>query len=201
VALPRPTRILIAVGGFVSQDGLYVLLLLIAMTLVGRQALRMPSPRLLVDRLMLRLPIIGTLAREIVAARFSRTLGTLVLNGVPLIGALAIVRETVGNLAGVQAIDRATASAKGGAGLSGSLGESGVFPLHTVHLLRLGEETAQLGAMALRAAEIHEEKTRVGVQRLVSLLVPVITIVMGAAVASIVTSLLLAMLSLNDLAN
>ena len=95
----------------------------------------------------------------------------------------------------------ATASAKGGAGLSGPLGESGVFPLRTIYLLRLGEETAQLGKMALRAAEIHEEKTRVGVQRLVSLLVPMITIVMGAAVASIVASLLLAMLSLNDLAN
>jgi general secretion pathway protein F len=201
VALPRPTQILIAVGAFVSQYGLYVLLAVVALVLAARQALRMPHPRLLVDRWTLRLPVIGTLTRDIIAARFSRTLGTLVLNGVPLIGALAIVRETVGNLAGVQAIDRATVSAKGGAGLSGSLGESGVFPLRTIYLLRLGEETAQLGKMALRAAEIHEEKTRVGVQRLVSLLVPVITIVMGAAVASIVASLLLAMLSLNDLAN
>jgi len=201
VALPRPTQILIAVGGFVSQNGTYVLLLLVALVLAGRQVLRMPRPRLLVDRWILRLPVIGTLARDIVAARFSRTLGTLVLNGVPLIGALTIVRETIGNRAGVQAVDRATAAAKGGAGLAGPLGQSGVFPLRTIYLLRLGEETAQLGTMALRAAEIHEEKTRLGVQRLVSLLVPVITIVMGAAVASIVASLLLAMLSLNDLAN
>jgi general secretion pathway protein F len=201
VALPRPTQILIAVGAFVSQDGLYVLLLLAALLVIARQALRMPGPRLLVDRWLLRLPVIGTLSRDIIAARFSRTLGTLVLNGVPLIGALGIVRDTVGNRAGIQAIDRATVSAKGGAGLAGPLGDSGVFPLRTIYLLRLGEETAQLGKMALRAAEIHEEKTRIGVQRLVSLLVPVITIVMGAAVASIVSSLLLAMLSLNDLAN
>jgi general secretion pathway protein F len=201
VTLPRPTQILIAAGAFVSQDGIYVLLLIIALFLVGRQALRMPRPRMLVDRWILRLPVIGQLAREVVAARFSRTLGTLVLNGVPLIGALGIVLETVGNLAGVQAIERAAVAAKGGAGLAGSLGESGVFPVRTVYLLRLGEETAQLGTMALRAAEIHEEKTRLGVQRLVSLLVPVITIVMGAAVASIVASLLLAMLSLNDLAS
>jgi general secretion pathway protein F len=201
VALPRPTQILIAVGAFVSKDGLYVLLLLAALFVTARQALRMPGPRLLVDRWLLRLPVIGTLSRDIIAARFSRTLGTLVLNGVPLIGALGIVRDTVGNRAGIQAIDRATLSAKGGAGLAGPLGDSGVFPLRTIYLLRLGEETAQLGKMALRAAEIHEEKTRIGVQRLVSLLVPVITIVMGAAVASIVSSLLLAMLSLNDLAN
>jgi general secretion pathway protein F len=201
VALPRPTQILIAVGAFVSQDGLYVLLLLAALLVIARQALRMPGPRLLVDRWLLRLPVIGTLSRDIIAARFSRTLGTLVLNGVPLIGALGIVRDTVGNRAGIQAIDRATVSATGGAGLAGPLGDSGVFPVRTIYLLRLGEETAQLGKMALRAAEIHEEKTRIGVQRLVSLLVPVITIVMGAAVASIVSSLLLAMLSLNDLAN
>jgi general secretion pathway protein F len=201
VTLPRPTQILIAVGAFASQDGVYILLLVIALVLFGRQALRMPGPRLLADRWILRLPVIGQLAREVVAARFSRTLGTLVLNGVPLIGALGIVLETVGNLAAVQAIDRAAVSAKGGAGLAGPLGESGVFPVRTVYLLRLGEETAQLGTMALRAAEIHEEKTRLGVQRLVSLLVPGITIVMGAAVAAIVASLLLAMLSLNDLAS
>jgi general secretion pathway protein F len=200
-ALPRPTQILIAVGAFVSQYGVYVLLLFVALVVVARQALRMPQPRLLVDRWLLRLPVIGTLTRDVIAARFSRTLGTLVLNGVPLIAALAIVRDAVGNLAGVQAIDRATVSAKGGAGLATPLSDSGVFPVRTIYLLRLGEETAQLGKMALRAAEIHEEKTRIGVQRLVSLLVPVITIVMGAAVASIVSSLLLAMLSLNDLAN
>ena len=84
--------------------------------------------------------------------------------------------------------------------LPGPLSEAEIFPPRTIHLLRLGEETAQLGQMSLRAAEIHEEQARLIVQRLVSLLVPVITIVMGAAVATIIGSLLLAMLSLNDLA-
>ncbi len=69
-----------------------------------------------------------------------------------------------------------------------------------IHLLRLGEETAQLGTMALRAADIHEERTRIVTQRLISLLTPAITIVMGAVIAGIVSSLLLAMLSLNELA-
>lgn len=200
-ALPRPTQILIGAGDLVSSYGPYGLLGLAALFLGARQALRRPGPRLAVDRLILRLPIVGGLAREVLAARLSRTLGTLMLNGVPLIAALGIVREAVGNHAGVAAIDRATIAAKGGAGLARSLGEAGILPLRTIYLLRLGEETAQLGPMALRAAEIHEEKTRIGVQRLVSLLVPVITILMGAAVAGIVSSLLLAMLSLNDLAN
>lgn len=200
-ALPRPTQILIDVGHYVSAYGLYALIGLMVLVLAARQALRYPSVGLASDRFILRLPVFGGLTREILAARFTRTLGTLVGNGVPLIAALDIVRDVIGNRAAVEAVGRATQSAKSGAGLSRPLGEAGIFPVRTIYLLRLGEETAQLGPMALRAAEIHEEKTRIGVQRLVSLLTPTITIVMGAAVAAIVASLLLAMLSLNDLAS
>ncbi len=201
VALPGPTRALIAAGDFVSNWGLFVLLALLLLGFAGFRALKRPATRLAADTLLLRLPIIGGLAREVLATRFTRTLGTLVLNGVPLIAALGVVRDALGNLAGVAAVDRAVVSAKGGAGLALPLSEAGIFPARTIYLLRLGEETAQLGPMALRAADIHEEKTRIGIQRLVSLLVPAITIVMGAAVAGIVSSLLLAMLSLNNLAS
>jgi general secretion pathway protein F len=136
----------------------------------------------------------------VVAAQFTRTLGTLLVNGVPLVAALGIVRDAVGNTEAAAAIETAALRARGGAGLAGPLGELRVMPARTIHLLRLGEETAQLGAMALTAAEIHEEQTRLAIQRLVALIVPAITIVMGAAIAGIVVSLLLAMLSLNDLA-
>jgi len=199
-ALPTPTKILIEVGHLVGAYGLYGVMVMLVLGLLVRQALRVPAIRIQVDRWSLRLPVLGRLGREILAARFSRTLGTLVGNGLPLIAALDIVREVIGNLWAQAAVQRATESAKSGAGLSRPLGESGIFPVRTVYLLRLGEETAQLGAMALRAAEIHEENTRLGLQRLVALLVPVIIIVMGAAVAGIIASLMLAMLSLNDLA-
>jgi general secretion pathway protein F len=199
-ALPTPTRIMIAIGDFLSDYGLLLLLAAVALALSIRQVLRRPGARLVADRLLLRLPVAGALAREVAAARLTRTLGTLLINGVPLIAALGIVREAVGSPAAAAAIDAAALSAKGGAGLSRPLEESGVFPVRTVHLLRLGEETARLGPMALRAAEIHEEAVRLGVQRLVALLVPGITIVMGAAVAAIVSTLLLTMLGLNDLA-
>jgi general secretion pathway protein F len=199
-SLPRPTQLLIDAGDVVSNYGLFMLAGVVLLILMIRRALARPAVRLVWDRVLLRLPIIGALAREALAARFSRTLGTLVINGMPLIAALDTVRDALGNLAAVGAVEAATLSAKGGAGLSRPLGDSGLFPVRTIYLLRLGEETAQLGAMALRAAEIHEENTRLGVQRLVSLLVPVITILIGAAIAGIVASLLLAMLSLNDLA-
>lgn len=200
VALPGPTQALIVAGDLVSAYGVHAALAAALLFLVARQVLRRPRPRLVADRLLLRLPVIGTLGREVLAARFTRTLGTLLTNGVPLVGALAIVRQALSNLAAVAALDEATLEVKGGAGLARPLGRSGLFPVRTIHLLQLGEE-AELGPMALRAAAIHEEKSRLGLQRLVALLVPVVTIVMGAAVAGIVSALLLAMLSLNDLAN
>ena len=98
------------------------------------------------------------------------------------------------------AIEAAITSAKSGAGLARALDAKRVFPNRATHLLRLGEENAQLAHMALKAADIHEARSRQTVQRLVALLVPVITILMGGLVATIVGSLILAMLSLNDLA-
>jgi general secretion pathway protein F len=199
-ALPGPTRFVIALGDVFTNYGLFMLAALIVLVVAARQALQRPSVRSVADRLMLRLPVIGTLSRELLGARFSRTLGTLLQNGVPLVGALGIVIEVIGNRAGEAAVRVATESAKGGAGLSRPLQQSGIFPLRMVYLLRLGEETAQLGPMALRAAEIHEEQSRLGIERIVALLVPVLIIFIGGAVAGIVSSLMLAMLSLNDLA-
>jgi general secretion pathway protein F len=198
--LPASTQFLIDAGAFVSDNGLAGLAVLLAAGLGARVALRRPAVRLAWNRAVLRLPVAGRLVREIAAARLCRTLGTLLQNGVALLPALAIVQEVLGQSAAAVAVQRGAAAAKGGAGLAGALAEAAVFPVRTVHLLRLGEETARLGEMALRAAEIHEEAARIGTQRVVALLTPAITILMGAVIAGIVSSLLLAMLSLNDLA-
>lgn len=200
-SLPTSTQFLIDVGAAVSAYGLWALLALVLAGVAIRSALQRPAARLSADRALLRLPVLGALAREVLAARLTRTLGTLLVNGVPLITALGIAGDTLGNRAGTAAVAAAAQAAKGGAGLSAPLGQAGIMPPRTIHLLRLGEETAQLGPMALRAAEIHEEATRLAVGRAVSLLVPVITVVMGGVIAGIVSSLMLAMLSLNDLAS
>jgi general secretion pathway protein F len=199
--LPASTRFLIAAGAFVQADGFLVLVALLALVLLARAALRRDSIRLVVDRVLLHAPLIGGLTQEVLAARFTRVLGTLLQNGVALIPALAIVRDAMGNRAARVAVDRASLAARGGASLTPALESGGVFPPRTIHLLRLGEETAQLAGMALRAADIHEEKTRLATQRLTSLLVPAMTILMGVAVGGIVASLMTAMLSLNDLAS
>ena len=118
----------------------------------------------------------------------------------PLIPALGIAKDALGNLAAAAAVEAAALGAKGGGGLARPLAAAGVFPARTIHLLQLGEEAAQLSSMALKAADIHDEQARLMMQRLVALAVPMITIAMGLAVAGIVSALLTAMLSLNDLA-
>jgi len=114
--------------------------------------------------------------------------------------ALAIAKDALGNLAAAAAVDAASVEAKAGRGLARPLREAGLFPARTIHLLQLGEEAAQLAAMSLKAADLHDEQARLIVQRIVALAIPIITIAMGVAVAGIVGSLLTAMLSLNDLA-
>jgi general secretion pathway protein F len=199
-ALPVSTQWLIAAGNLIQNDGLWLLLGVLLVFLMGHAALRQNRIRLMLDRMILSLPVLGGVMREIVAARFTRVLGTLLQNGVALIPALVIVQEAVGNRIVRRAVERASLAARGGAGLTAELESGNVFPPRTIHLLRLGEETAQLAAMALRAADIHEERTRLATQRLTAILVPVMTILMGIAVGGIVASLMTAMLSLNDLA-
>jgi general secretion pathway protein F len=199
-ALPKPTQWLIASGNFVSNDGPMLGLLLIFLSIAANLALRLAPVRLATDRLVLRLPLFGGLVREREAARMTRTLGTLLTNGVALIPALAITRDVLANQAALRALDEATAAARDGEGLAVPLARGGVFPARTMHLLRLGEETARLGPMALHAAVIHEARLRHQVQRMVALLGPAITIGLGATVAAIFAALMLAMLSLNDLA-
>jgi general secretion pathway protein F len=198
--LPAATRVLMTLGTLVGAATPWLLLAILAAVLVARQLLTHPAYRLKFDRLVLRLPIAGTLIRETLAARLTRTLGSLLQNGVPLIPALGIAKDALGNLAAGAAVEEAAVGAKGGAGLARPLAASGVFPPRTIHLLQLGEEAAQLSSMALKAADIHDEQARLMMQRLVALAVPLITITMGLAVAGIVSALLTAMLSLNDLA-
>jgi general secretion pathway protein F len=198
--LPASTRLLMAAGTVVGAATPWLLVGVLAAGLVARQLLARPANRLKLDRLLLRLPLAGSLLRETLAARLTRTLGSLLQNGVPLITALGIVKDALGNLAAAAAVESAAVGAKGGAGLARPLAAAGLFPARTIHLLQLGEEAAQLSAMALKAADIHDEQARLKMQRLVALAVPAITIAMGLAVAGIVSALLTAMLSLNDLA-
>ncbi len=197
--LPASTRILLIVGDFVSSYGLLLLLGLLCVITTVRAAQRNDGFAFVIDQLRLRMPIFGVVHREILAARFTRTLGTLLANGVPLIATLRITASVVQNRVAIRAVRDATIASERGAGLSRTIVASGIFPLRTGQLLRLGEENGELAAMALRAADIHDERARRMMQSRLSLLMPSITITLGAIIAGIVFALLSAMLSLNDL--
>ena len=198
--LPTATRMLIGIGEVIRVGGGWILVGLLGFGLVVYRALREPDARIAVEKVLLRVPLVGLLIRRTQAARLARTLGTLLRNGVNLVAALSISRDVLGNLTAIRLVDRTVTRVKAGERLAGALAENCFFPAQTIHLLQIGEETGKLAEMALRAADIHDEQVHHSVQRLVSLLVPIITIVMGLIVAGIVGSLLVAMLSLNDLA-
>jgi general secretion pathway protein F len=136
--LPAATRALMAVGTVVGAAAPWLLLAFVAGGLVARQLLARPAYRLKVDRLLLRLPIAGGLLRETLAARLTRTLGSLLQNGVPLITALGIAKDALGNLAAAAAVEAAALGTKGGGGLARPLAAAGLFPARTIHLLQLG---------------------------------------------------------------
>lgn len=197
--LPRPTRILMDIGDTMRDEGIWLLLGLVGAVILAVRLLGDPRTRLLFDRFVLFVPTVGTFIRRAQAARLTRALGTLLTNGVGVVPAMAIARGVMGNLVAAKVVDEAASRIKAGSRLAPSLEAGGFFPAQTTHLLQLGEETGSLGEMALRAADIHDEQVRETVQRMVALLVPAVTIVMGLIVAAIVGSLLVAMLSLNDL--
>jgi general secretion pathway protein F len=199
-ALPTATRILMAVADGVTRHGLSLLALAVAAGAGLRLAVRHPTVRRQLDWFWLKCPVLGGLIRQIEAARFTRTLGTLTLNGVGLAAALAIARDVATNRLAIEDIDRMLASVRHGTGLASALTGSAAFPPRTVHLLKLGEDSSRIGELALRAAQIHEDQIRLDLQRLTSVLTPAITVVMGLAVAGIVSALLAAMMSLNDIA-
>lgn len=198
--LPVVTRILIDTGDVVREYGAWISIALLGLALAASRALRHPEIRIPAERILLRVPLAGTLIRRVQAARLARTLGTLLGNGVGLVVALGIARNVLSNLTARRILDGAIDRVKSGERVSVALSEHNFFPSQTIHLVQIGEEAGNLSEMALRAANIHEEQVHYSVQRLVSLLVPVVTIIMGLIVAGIVGSLITAMLSLNDLA-
>ncbi len=144
-------------------------------------------------------PLLGELMIKIQMAIFSRTLSTLLHNGVPLLASLQIVRETLTNQVLQSRIASVVEGVKGGTTLAAGLTESGSFPSLAVHLVRVGEETGSLDAMLLRLADIYDREVRASVQRMLALLEPMLIIGLGIIVGGIIMSILVAILSINDL--
>lgn len=197
--LPLPTRILMAVSQALTTYW-WVLALLVLGALLSWQVLtRSDAGRLAVDRWLLGLPALGDLLRKVEVGRFARTLGTLLRSGVPLLAALGVAREVAGNRVMALALGAIQEGAKRGDGLARPMAESGSFPALAIHMVRVGEETGRMEEMLERVAASYEAEIRVAVRRFISLLEPVIILGLGLIVLGIVLSILLAILSINEL--
>ncbi len=198
--LPATTRTVIGVSHALRVHG-WLMLIGLAGAVVGvRQWLRQPAARRAFDRAILKAPLIGPFVVNAQTARFVRVLGSLVDGGVPLPTALTIARRSLSNVHMAEGVGRVAAGLKEGAGLSRPLAATGLFPPMALSFLRTGEETAQLGQMLNRLADILDRDVRTALQRLISILTPTITIVMGAVVCTVIASILSAILGFNDLA-
>ena len=198
--LPFATRMVMAASEGVRGYGLIAVGVIAVAILAVRQWLKRPSVRLTFDRLVLRVPQLGSLITDAETAAFARTLGSLVDGGVALPTALGIAQRSVSNSHMSAAIARVTAGLKEGGGLTGPLAASGVFPPMALSFLRTGEETARLGLMLSRLADVLDRTVRATIQRLIGILTPAITVAMGAIVATVIASIMSAILGFNDLA-
>ncbi len=197
--LPLPTRILLAISGFTSSYWWVLGGLVILGPLGVRSYIRTDEGRAAWDRLKLRLPLLGRLIRELEAARFARTLGTLLQSGVPVLTALGIVAETISNVAIAQALPQLRDGVKKGKGIAGPLRACGAFPPLAVHMTKVGEETGRLEEMLLKVADVYDDHVKTSLKRLLALLEPVLILSLGLVVSFIVLSMLLAIFSLSDL--
>ena len=199
-ALPLATQIVIAVGdGFRHYwwAGLMALMLIVALL---RQQLTQPASRARWDRWFLGLPLFGDFIAKVEMARLARTLGTLLGNGVSLLNALTIVRETLTNQVLATALGEVAEQVKTGRGLAEPLQDAGNFPKLAVQMIRVGEETGQLQEMLLQVADTYDGEVQTAVKRLLTLLEPALILGLGVIIAGIIMSILVAILSLNELA-
>ena len=199
-ALPLPTQIVIAAGdGVRNYWWLMVLLAVGAYSWFARQ-MREPASRFRWDQRLLNLPLVGDLIGKLEVARFSRTLGTLIGNGVTLLAALSIVKETLSNTVMCQALGDVAAQLKEGKGLGKPLMETKLFPKLAVHLVMVGEETGKLQDMLIRIADIYDREVHSTVKRMRALMERVLILGLGLVIGGIIMSILVAILSVNDLA-
>jgi len=197
--LPLPTRILIETSDFVRSFWYLILIFLGLLLYVLRRYGSTPKGRELYDLILLRMPVFGRLILIGTIIRFSRTLGSLLSSGVPLLKAMDILTAVVDNTVFSKAISMARESVTEGASLSEPLRRSGIFPPIVIHMIASGEQSGQLEEMLAKVSEIYEEEADTLTSTLMSLLEPFMILGMALMVAFIVVSILLPLLEMNQI--
>lgn len=197
--LPAPTRFLIAASKILKSGWWLIALFVIMIFVVLKRIKKTEKGKFWYDKFVLNLPGIGTLIKKISVARFARTLGTLLENGVPLLSALEIVKNIVGNKLIADSINYAADEVEKGNGLGKSLNAATIFPHISIQMIQVGEQSGQLETMLNKVADIYENEVQNTIVGLTALLEPLIILFMGVLVGFIVLSICLPIFEMNQL--
>jgi general secretion pathway protein F len=195
--LPLPTRVVINTSNIIASYWWLILILIVTGTVLFRNYIRSEKGRYKWDIIKLRL--IGDVITRLETARFTRTLGTLLSSGVPLLQALGNSKGTINNRIISSAIDVVSKEAKAGKGIATPLSRAGVFPPLAISMIKVGEESGQLDTMLLQVAETYETSLRATLRRLLSLLEPAMILFMALIIGFIIVSMLMAIFSITEL--
>jgi general secretion pathway protein F len=198
--IPTPTLILLEVSALVQAYWLPTAVALFVIVVLFQLYIRTVAGRLWWDTIRLRMPLLGDALRKAETARFARAMGTLVAASVPLVQSIGIARGILNNRRMAGTLEQVSQGVKRGEGIAGPLTRAGEFPPLAGHLLSVGEETGHLDTMFNRMADIYDSETRTAIRRFTALFEPLIILVMGLVVGSLIMSLMLAITSINDIA-
>lgn len=197
--LPLVTKIVLAVGGVLQNFWWGLIGLVILAVVMFRRMLADAEKRLRWDTKVLAMRWVGDLVSKMEIARLARTLGTLLSNGVPLLSGLSIATNVMNNTLLRDSVEATSQKVKTGGGLAHNLAEDGHFPRLALQMVSVGEETGQLDVMLLKVADTYDKEVRNTIDRLLGIFTPVITILMAAMIGTIVMSVLMAIMSINEL--
>ncbi|MBU2051137.1 MAG: type II secretion system F family protein [Gammaproteobacteria bacterium] len=198
VALPWFTQWVLTAGLVVREGWIIMIVVPAVIALVVERRLRQPATRLAVDGWLLQRNGIGPLLAKLETARLARTLGTLLRNGVPLLSGLGIARNVLSNRALAADVDAASDEVKNGNGLSASLSRGKRFPRLALQMIQVGEESGALDTMLLKTADTFEQESARAIDRLLSALVPVITLVLASVVGLVIVAVLVPLYDLTN---
>jgi type IV pilus assembly protein PilC len=197
VDLPIPTKIVIALSNFIgSIFGLLIVVAAVALIVGGKIWYGTPQGRFIMDSIVLKLPILGMLMRKIAVARFTRTLGTLISSGVPILEALDITAKTSGNAVVERALFAVRKSLEEGKSLTEPLKDSKVFPGMVTQMIAVGEQTGAMDAMLQKVADFYEDEVDAAVKDLLTALEPIMIVFLGTVVGGVVISMYMPLFSL-----
>jgi type IV pilus assembly protein PilC len=196
VALPLPTRIVIGLSSFVGHFWWFFIAGTVAMVFGMKQVRKDPRGRYMFDAMLLKLPAIGVLLRKIAVARFTRTLGTLITSGVPILEGLAITARTSGNAVLEEALMKVRKAIEEGRTIVDPLRECGVFPNMVTQMIGVGEATGAMDAMLQKIADFYEDEVDSATKDMLAMLEPLIIGVLGLTIGGIVISLYMPLFSM-----